>query len=236
MHETNETADRTGAAPAAEGETATAAGEPEWRPNDPVPLAGASGTVDGSAADAWSSPEATPAMDVTAGSGATDPRSFVGSDQTPSRGLRNPPIPSLAAINWHPIHPMIVPLPIGALAGAMASDVAFARTGDQFWARASRVLLGAGIATGALAGAVGSVDFTGRERIREHPEAWVHAGGNVAALALSAVNLSMRRDDSGKGVVPMGLALSLLTGTILAVTGWLGGELSYRYRVGVTPD
>lgn len=236
MHETNDKPDRTGAASAVEGETATAASEPEWRPNDALPLGGASTAGDGSSAGAWSSPEAPPSMDVTARLGATDPRSYVGPEQTPSRGLRNTPIPSLAAVNGHPIHPMLVPLPIGAFVGALASDVAYAATGDRFWARASRLLLGAGVATGALAGAVGAVDFTGRDQIRDYREAWAHAGGNAAAIALGAVNLAMRPDDSGRGTVPMGLALSALTGAILLVTGWFGGELSYRHRVGVMPD
>jgi uncharacterized membrane protein len=220
-----------------------AIGSPDtaWRPDDQPPLGGgfASAQGDGAATDsAWSSAEAVPDATVVPSPGRppADPRSFVGPEDTPSRGLRNPPVPSLAAIAGHPIHPMLVPLPIGALSLALASDVAYAATGDRFFARASTFLLGAGIATGALAGAVGSVDFTGRERIREHPESWLHAGGNVAALALSAVNLAIRRGDEGKAVLPAGLALSALTGTMLLVTGWLGGELSYRHRIGVTQD
>lgn len=187
---------------------------------------------------AWSSPEAAPTADVVPSPGRppADPRSFVGPEDTPSRGLRKVPVPSIAAIVGHPIHPMLVPLPIGALSFAFASDLAYAATGDRFFARASRLLLGTGIATGALAGLVGSVDFTGRERIREHGESWVHAGGNLAALAVSGVNLAIRQPDATKRVMPTGLALSALTATMLLVTGWLGGELSYRYRVGVTQD
>ena len=235
MPDTDENASRTAPTPTVAGGTGTAASEPEWRPDDNVPLASGS-DGGGGAAEAWSSPEAAPSIDAPAGVGATDPRSFVGPEQTPTRGLRNPPIPSVAAIDGHPIHPMLVPLPIGAFVGALASDVAYAATSDPFWARASRVLLGAGIVTGAVAGAVGSVDFTGREQIRDHRDAWLHAGGNVTALAVSAVNLAIRRDDSGNSIVPLGLALSALTGAILLATGWLGGELSYRHRIGVTPD
>ena len=221
-----------------------------WRPDDQPPLGGeyASTTPSaGSTSDiglgttpdsAWSSSEAVPDADVVPSPGRppADPRSFVGPEDTPSRGLRKPPIPSLAAIAGHPIHPMLVPLPIGALSLALASDVAYAATGDRFFARASTLLLGAGIATGVMAGAIGSIDFTGREQIREHNESWIHAGGNVAALAVSAVNLAIRQGDEAKQVVPKGLALSALTGAMLLVTGWLGGELSYRHRVGVTQD
>ncbi len=191
---------------------------------------------------AWSSPEAAPSGDEVpdvvriAGRPAADPRSFVGPESTPSRGLRTPPIPSVAAIAGHPLHPMVVPLPIGAFTFALASDVAYAATGDRFWARASTVLIGTGIATGALAGALGATDFAGREQIRDKGEAWFHAGGNVAALGLSAVSLALRRRDPANAIVPVGLALSLLTGGVLLATGWLGGELSYRHRIGVTAD
>lgn len=189
---------------------------------------------------AWLSTEAAPPADVVPIPGdvrpPADPRSFVGPEQTPARGLRKPPIPSLAAIAGHPIHPMLVPLPIGAFTFALLSDVAYAATKDAFWARASATLLATGIVTGAAAGAVGSVDFSGREQIREHGESWAHAGGNVAALALAAVNLAIRRSDPQRGALPTGLALSAVTGGILAITGWLGGELSYRHRVGVTAD
>jgi uncharacterized membrane protein len=229
-----------------------AIGNPDtaWRPDDPPPLggefggtaAGAGSTLDdgpGSVPDAaWSSAEAAPSADVvpTPGRPPADPRSFVGPEDTPSRGLRKPPVPSAAAIAGHPIHPMLVPLPIGALSLALASDLAYAATGDRFWARASTALLGAGVVTGAVAGAVGSIDFLSRERVREHGESWLHAGGNVAALALTAINLAVRQPDAARRVVPTGLALSALTGGLLLITGWLGGELSYRHRVGVTAD
>lgn len=211
----------------------TVAPEREWRPDDQPALADAS-----TASSAWSSPEAPPDSSVVAGFGRppADPRSFVGPEDTPARGLRKPPIQSKAAIAGHPVHPMVVPLPIGAFTFALASDIAYAATQDPFWARASTVLLGAGIVTGLAAGAIGAVDFTGRERIREHGESWAHAGGNIAAIGLAAVNLAIRRSDPQAGALPTGLALSAITGGILSITGWLGGELSYRHRVGVTAD
>jgi len=131
---------------------------------------------------------------------------------------------------------MLVPLPIGSLVLALVSDLSYAATGDKFFARMSRFLGAAGIATGLVAALAGAAAFLGRRRIREHGSAWVHAGGNLLAVSLTAVNLAIRRDDAGKAIVPAGLALSLLTGTILLITGWLGGELSYRHRIGVIEE
>ena len=150
---------------------------------------------------------------------------------THARGVQ-----STAALAKHPIHPMLVPLPIGLLTAAAASDIGFWLTGDRFWARASRWLIGGGLATGGSAALFGLTDFVTLSRPRERPEGWLHAIGNVVVLALSAVSLRLRLTDEQRAIVPWGLALSALSATILAVTGWLGGELSYRYKVGVIEE
>ncbi len=62
---------------------------------------------------------------------------------------------------------------------------------------------------------------------------WKHFLGNAAALALSLANWLLRLDDPAAAVLPWGVLLSLAVAGILAVTGWAGGELSYRYRIGV---
>lgn len=143
---------------------------------------------------------------------------------------------STANILKHPIHPMLVPVPIGLLTAAAAADVGFWLTGDRFWARAARWLIGGGIASGAGAAVFGMTDFLTMQRPRERPEAWIHGMGNGVALALSAVSLRLRLADEQRAVVPWGIALSALTAGILAVTGWLGGELSYRHKIGVIED
>ena len=143
-------------------------------------------------------------------------------------------IPSLAAIAGHPLHPILVPLPIGALALTLASDVAYAATHDRFFARASRVLAATGIASGLLAGAVGAFDFVGRGRVRQHRDAWLHAAGNLAAVGLSAASLATRMR-SRNSIPRAAIGMSATVGAILLVTGWLGGELAYRHRVGVVP-
>lgn len=141
------------------------------------------------------------------------------------------PAQSKAALRGHPIHPMLIPYPISFLTSALATDIAARRTGDPFWARASRTLLLAGLGTGLAAGAVGAVDYVGVERVRQHAAGPLHAAGNVAALALTGLNLGLRGDRGG--VSRQSLTLSAVVAGMLGVTGWLGGELSYRYKVGV---
>lgn len=150
------------------------------------------------------------------------------------------PIPdsvkSTASIKGHPIHPMLVALPIGFLVGALIADIAYVLTsGGDFWAEAVRWLLFGGLLTGALAALFGFVDFFTIPYVRSHRGAWAHFLGNGLALVLTIVNLTMRPTDPQAEVPITGLILSLAVVVLLGVTGWLGGELVFRKRVGVMP-
>jgi len=145
-------------------------------------------------------------------------------------------VPSTAAIAGHPIHPMLIALPITFLVGALGADIGFWWTEDPFWARAALWLTGAGVVSGLLAAVPGIIDFTTIERVRDHRIAWVHGGGNVVAVVLAAISWWLRFGDPVEAVLPWGLTLSVLITVILSVTGWLGGELCYRHRIGVMRD
>lgn len=143
------------------------------------------------------------------------------------------PAPSTAAIRGHPIHPMLVPFPMAFLIAALATDLAFWFTADPSWASASLWLLGAGFVTGLLAAGAGLIDFVTIARVRHKTMGWVHALGNATALVVAGINWAQRLADTGGWVLPWGLVLSFAVVAILGVTGWAGGELAYRYRVGV---
>lgn len=145
------------------------------------------------------------------------------------------PVRSTAAIAGHPIHPMLIPLPIGLLSAAAASDIGYWLTRDAFWARASRWLIGGGLVTGVTAAAFGLTDFLTLRRPRERWEGWLHAAGNALVLALSLASLRLRAERPERNILPWGLAISALTASMLLITGWLGGELTYRYQIGVRP-
>jgi uncharacterized membrane protein len=127
---------------------------------------------------------------------------------------------------------MLIPFPIALLTAALGTDVAGQRSPDPFWPRASRLLLTSGLATGLAAGAVGSLDYATIERARAVTAGRLHAIGNVAALGLTAANLFARRDRPRR-IVASDVALTAAVAGLLAVTGFLGGELSYRYKIGV---
>jgi len=148
-----------------------------------------------------------------------------------NRGVR-----STASIDGHPIHPMLVPFPIAFLVGTLATDLAFWGTGDQFWARASMWLVGAGLVMGALAAVFGLIDFLTIARARAGSTGWVHFLGNLAAVILALVSLLLRIGDPAAAVLPGGLVLSFIIVGILLVTGWMGGELAYRHKIGVIEE
>ena len=116
-------------------------------------------------------------------------------------------IESTAAVLHHPIHPMLIPFPIASLVGALVTDLAFWITANPFWAQASFWLLAAGIVTGLVAAVPGMVDYFAIREVRRLPSAHVHAAGNVTAVVLAAINLSLRWTDVAAGARGWGLLL-----------------------------
>jgi uncharacterized membrane protein len=129
---------------------------------------------------------------------------------------------------------MLVPIPIVCFIGALVTDIAYAVTAEVMYADFSAWLLLVGIVFGVLAAIAGLTDFIGNRLIRQEAPAWPHLIGNVAVLILAFFNNLIHTRDAWTSVVPTGLVLSIVTVLILPVTGWLGWEMVYRHRVGVT--
>jgi uncharacterized membrane protein len=123
--------------------------------------------------------------------------------------------------------------PIAFLAAALGSDIGYWLTGDFFWARASLWLIGLGLGLGLIAAAIGLSDFMKIERVRKRTAGWVHLILNVSILVLSLVNFLLRWGDAESRIVPWGLLISLVVGTLTSASGWFGAELSYRHKIGV---
>lgn len=145
-------------------------------------------------------------------------------------------IPSVARVAGHPIHPMLVPFPVAFLCALPLTDFVYYKTGDAFWIGASWWLCLAGLATALLAAVAGAADFFGRKKTREYRAARVHFVGNLIAVLITALNLYLRFKHPDDIPLPWGLPLSLAVLAILGVTGWYGGELAYRYRIGGIPE
>lgn len=152
------------------------------------------------------------------------------------RKRRNHPeaIVSRMSIMGHPIHPMLIHLPVAALIAVIATDVAFIYTGDYFWARAGIWLVGVGALGGWASGMVGLVDLLVVPQIRRMIAGWLHAVFAVMLLSLASFNWLLRfTGGADSAIMPWGLSLSLVSGVLIGITSALGGTLVYERAVGV---
>ncbi|HVJ51149.1 MAG TPA: DUF2231 domain-containing protein [Aliidongia sp.] len=141
--------------------------------------------------------------------------------------------PSTARLAGHPIHAMLVPFPIACFVGTFITDLAYWRTAAVMWETFSIWLLAAGLIMGGFAALAGLVDLFGSRRTRALPVAWLHMLGNLLILGLSLINAFVHSRDGYTAVVPTGIVLSGLVVLLLLFTGWMGGTMVYRHRVGV---
>ena len=140
---------------------------------------------------------------------------------------------STAQIAQHPLHPMLVPVPIVCFIGALLTDIMYCVTAEMMWADFSAWLLVVGVIVGVLAAIAGLIDLRSSSAIRSLTSAWPHALGNVVVLVLAFFNALIHTRDAWTSVVPTGLILSIITVLIFPVTGWLGWAMVYRHGVGV---
>jgi len=139
---------------------------------------------------------------------------------------------STASIFGHPIHPMLVPFPIVCFIGALLTDITYWKSANIMWANFSVWLITAGLVMGGLAAVTGIIDYAGDRRIRRAWPATVHAILNIAVWIIQLFNAFVHSRDGWTSVVPTGLTLSIISVVLLAVSGWLGGELVFKYGVG----
>lgn len=133
----------------------------------------------------------------------------------------------------HPLHPLLIPFPLGLLGMAVIFDVLGTLRNRPGLRRAAHPMIAAGVISGVQAGVAGAVDWAALpEGTRAKRVATQHGVGNLGVLLLFTIAWWLRR---GRPATPMPAALGLelvgLGGAV--VTGWLGGELVNRLGVGV---
>ena len=147
---------------------------------------------------------------------------------------------SKIAIAGHPLHPMLVPLPIGLLVGSVLADLGYLFTDrDPMWYDIAFWTLVFGIVSALVAALAGLGDYLGVARYTDaRGMATAHMLMNGAAVVLFLVSLLLRLDDGARdgGRFGAAFALSLVALVVMAVSGWIGGEMSYRKHLGMVPD
>jgi uncharacterized membrane protein len=127
------------------------------------------------------------------------------------------------SIAGHPVHAMLVPIPIGLWIFSLIADFVFISTGDPRWAATAFFTLGGGIIGALLAALPGLVDLIGLRDSRAQRIGVYHLVLNLAIVAVQAVNFWLRMDEGGSDVLPR--AISIVAVAALLASGWLGGHL-----------
>ena len=137
----------------------------------------------------------------------------------------------------HPIHPMLIVLPLGLLSIGVLFDILYLATGTEEFASVAFWNIGVGIIGGLLAALFGLIDWLAipSETRAKRIGLW-HGVGNVVIVSLFIVSWLMRQGDHAYSPNLLPFVLGLIGVLMALVTAWLGGELVYRLRVAVDDD
>jgi uncharacterized membrane protein len=141
---------------------------------------------------------------------------------------------SRAKLLGHPIHPMLIVLPLGLFITAVLFDALYMWRGNPTFAIVAYWNIAVGIVGGLLAAIFGLIDwFSIPDGTRAKRIGMLHGGTMVLVVTLFAFVLWARSN----AVDPL-LTMPLFAAEVVAlllgsVGGWLGGELVDRLGVGV---
>jgi uncharacterized membrane protein len=144
-------------------------------------------------------------------------------DRTIAPVLGTRPARFLLGGEWlgHPVHPLLVTVPIGTWTSAMLLDL----TGKD--ADVARHLVGVGVVAAVPTALTGWSDWTTASGSARRVGV-VHAAANGVAIALFGASYLARRRSRLAGT-----ALAMAGAGALSVGGYLGGHLAYVQGVGV---
>lgn len=128
----------------------------------------------------------------------------------------------------HSLHAVLVTVPIGGWTAGLVLDLAGVFSRRSRFHGAADLVTAVGLGGAAIAAVAGLADWSltsGKAR----RVGLVHALLNTVMVGLYGVSIASRVT----GHRTIGVALSTLGFGLVGVSGWLGGELAYRYGVGV---
>lgn len=145
---------------------------------------------------------------------------------------------SKASIAGHPIHPMLIPFPLALWVTSFVVDVLYYFLRHATLLVIAKFMIAAGC-LGAVAAAIpGIIDWLSIKNGDVKKVANWHARLNITALVVFAISLFLRMGRYSEFVgrkLTIPFLLSLVGVILIAISGWLGGELVFRYGMGTTP-
>jgi uncharacterized membrane protein len=136
-----------------------------------------------------------------------------------------------ANIAKHPIHPMLVAIPIGLWVFSLVCDLVLAFGGtSESWAIVARYTMVGGIVGALIAAVPGFIDMLSLPAAVKRI-AIMHMSVNLTVVALYVVNVYLRVRGGVESSTPVWL--SVIAVLLLLVSGWLGGKMVYVHGVAV---
>jgi nitrite reductase/ring-hydroxylating ferredoxin subunit/uncharacterized membrane protein len=141
---------------------------------------------------------------------------------------------SKANVRSHPIHPMVVALPIGLWVTSFIFDLIGATSHEQSYFLASFYMIVAGCVGAVLAAVPGVIDLFGAipPKSSARSRGYIHGSLNTVAL-LVFIYTAYRRGGPTATADNIAIAASAVGVVLIAISGWLGGTLVYRNQIGV---
>lgn len=144
----------------------------------------------------------------------------------------------LAGPYGHPFHPILVTIPIGTWSASLVFDILALFLEDRSaFLLGAQVLIAIGVLGGLVAAVFGLLDYSVIPAgTRAKRVAVTHMGLNLTIVVLFAIDYVVRVA-AGRDDVPVGgIVLSVLGLALLGLSGYLGGELAYRFGVRVADE
>jgi uncharacterized membrane protein len=134
----------------------------------------------------------------------------------------------------HPVHPMVVVIPLGALTAAVVMDVLYLWRGNPLFATIAYFNIAIGIVGGLLAAAFGLLDWLGiPSGTRAKRIGLMHGGTNLIVVAMFAAIWLARTASADHTPTTLVFGVEVAAIALAMLGGWLGGELVDRLGVGV---
>lgn len=148
------------------------------------------------------------------------------------------PRTNLAGPYGHPIHPILVTVPIGAWTASLVFDVlAFLVDEPGPYVLGAQVLVAVGVVGALVAAVFGFLDLSViPSGTRAKRTALTHMSLNLAMVAVFVIGFLVRVAAGHEAVPIPGVVLSLVGLALLGFSGYLGGKLAYRYGVRVASE
>jgi uncharacterized membrane protein len=144
---------------------------------------------------------------------------------------------SRAKLLGHPIHPVLVVLPLGLFSIGVLFDAVYLVTGSEGFAEVAYWNISVGIVGGLAAAIFGFVDWLAIPKgTRARRIGLWHGLGNLVIVLLFIGSWLLRQPDFGYAPDLLPFVLGLVGVVLALATAWLGGELVYRLRVAVDDD